>query len=90
MCLVRHLNLDGVPEIYVFHCLRCQHVETMTQETRASYLIAVFLACRFHHNRIAIVYPWARTEKALTAAVLIARELRVQPLPQKRNHMGRI
>ncbi len=32
MCLVRHLNLDGMPEIYVFYCSRCQHTETVTQE----------------------------------------------------------
>ncbi len=32
MCLVRHLDLDAVPEIYVFYCSQCQHAETVTQE----------------------------------------------------------
>jgi hypothetical protein len=32
MSLVRHLDLDGVPAIYLFYCSRCHHVETVKQE----------------------------------------------------------
>jgi hypothetical protein len=36
MRLVRHLDLQQMPEIYFFYCSRCQHVETVKQE-RAPY-----------------------------------------------------
>ena len=32
MRLVRHLDLKEMPEIYLFYCSRCQHVETVKQE----------------------------------------------------------
>jgi len=28
----RHLDLKEMPEIYLFYCSRCQHVETVKQE----------------------------------------------------------
>jgi hypothetical protein len=36
MRLVRHLDLKGIPEIYLFYCSRCQQVETVSHE-RAAY-----------------------------------------------------
>jgi hypothetical protein len=35
MRLVRHLDLKEMPEIYLFYCSRCQHVETVKQERAA-------------------------------------------------------
>jgi hypothetical protein len=35
MHLVRHLKLQEMPEIYIFYCSRCQHVETVKQERAA-------------------------------------------------------
>jgi hypothetical protein len=35
MRLARHLELDDIPEIYLFYCSRCQHVETVKQERAA-------------------------------------------------------
>jgi hypothetical protein len=35
MRLVRHLDLKETPEIYVFFCSRCEHVETVKQERAA-------------------------------------------------------
>jgi C4-type Zn-finger protein len=31
MQCVRHIDLKGIPEIYVFYCSTCQHVETVKQ-----------------------------------------------------------
>jgi hypothetical protein len=39
MRLVRHLDLKEMPEIYLFYCSRCQHVETVKQ-VRAGYAVA--------------------------------------------------
>jgi uncharacterized protein YbaR (Trm112 family) len=36
--LVRHLDLNEMPEIYLFYCSRCQQVETVKQE-RAAYRV---------------------------------------------------
>jgi hypothetical protein len=35
MQLVRHIDLKGMPDIYVFYCTRCQHVETVKEERAA-------------------------------------------------------
>jgi hypothetical protein len=35
MHLVRHLKLQGMPEIYIFYCSRCQHMKTMKRELAA-------------------------------------------------------
>jgi hypothetical protein len=35
MRLVRHLDLKEMPEIYLFYCSCCQHVETVKQERAA-------------------------------------------------------
>ncbi len=35
MDLVRQIDLAGMPEIVVFYCSRCQHVETVKQERAA-------------------------------------------------------
>jgi predicted nucleic acid-binding Zn ribbon protein len=32
MRLVRDLDLNGLPNIYLYYCDRCQHVETVTEE----------------------------------------------------------
>jgi len=31
MRLMRHINLTGMPGVYVFYCQRCQHVETVKE-----------------------------------------------------------
>jgi hypothetical protein len=35
MRLIRHIDLTGMPNIYVFYCQRCQHVETIKDEKAA-------------------------------------------------------
>jgi len=35
MQLVRHLDLNGLPDLHIFYCARCQHVETIKQERAA-------------------------------------------------------
>ncbi len=35
MRLVRHIDLTGVPNINVFYCQRCQHVETVKEKKAA-------------------------------------------------------
>jgi hypothetical protein len=35
MQLVRHLDLRELPDIFVYYCSRCQHVETVMQERAA-------------------------------------------------------
>jgi hypothetical protein len=35
MHLVRHINLKGMPDIYIFYCNSCQHVETVKEERAA-------------------------------------------------------
>ena len=45
MHLVRHLDLTDMPEIYLFYCSRCQHVETVKQE-RAAYTGTPVLAAQ--------------------------------------------
>ena len=30
--LVRHIDLKGMPDIYIFYCNSCQHVETVKEE----------------------------------------------------------
>ena len=32
MQLVRHIDLKGMPDIYIFYCNSCQHVETVNEE----------------------------------------------------------
>ena len=32
MPLVRRIDLNEMPEIYIFYCSRCQHAETVKQE----------------------------------------------------------
>jgi hypothetical protein len=32
MPLIRRIDLKEMPEIYIFYCSRCQHVETAKQE----------------------------------------------------------
>jgi hypothetical protein len=32
MQLVRHIDLKGMPDIYIFYCNGCQHVETVKEE----------------------------------------------------------
>ena len=32
MQLVRHIDLRGLPNIYVYYCSSCQYVETVKQE----------------------------------------------------------
>jgi len=43
MRLVRHLDLKELPEIFLFYCSRCQHVETVKQ-ARAGYAGALLAA----------------------------------------------
>jgi hypothetical protein len=33
--LIRHIDLTGMPNIYVFYCQRCQHVGTVKEEKAA-------------------------------------------------------
>ena len=35
MQLVRHIDLKGLPDIYIFYCNRCQNVETVKEERAA-------------------------------------------------------
>ena len=35
MQLVRHLDLKGLPEISIFYCRACEHVETVKQDRAA-------------------------------------------------------
>jgi len=35
MQLVRHIDLKGMPDIYIFYCNGCQHVETLKEERAA-------------------------------------------------------
>ena len=35
MQLVRHIDLKGMPDIYIFYCNGCQHVETVKEERAA-------------------------------------------------------
>ena len=35
MQLVRHIDLKGMPDIYIFYCNSCQHVETVKEERAA-------------------------------------------------------
>jgi hypothetical protein len=35
MQLVRHIDLNGMPDIYIFYCSSCQHVETVKEERAA-------------------------------------------------------
>jgi predicted nucleic acid-binding Zn ribbon protein len=35
MQLVRHIDLKGLPEIYIFYCNGCQNVETVKEEKAA-------------------------------------------------------
>jgi hypothetical protein len=35
MQLIRHIDLKGMPDIYIFYCNRCQHVETVKEERAA-------------------------------------------------------
>ncbi len=35
MQLVRHIDLKGMPDIYIFYCSSCQHVETVKEERAA-------------------------------------------------------
>jgi hypothetical protein len=35
MQLVRHIDLKGMPDIYIFYCTSCQHVETVKEERAA-------------------------------------------------------
>ena len=35
MQLVRHIDIKELPDIFVFYCLTCQHVETLKQERAA-------------------------------------------------------
>jgi len=35
MQFVRHIDLKGLPDIYIFYCNRCQHVETVKEERAA-------------------------------------------------------
>jgi hypothetical protein len=32
MRLIRQIDLTGLPNIYVFYCQRCQHVETVKEK----------------------------------------------------------
>lgn len=45
MQLVRYLDLTDMPEIYLFYCSRCQHVETVKQE-RVAYTGTLELAAQ--------------------------------------------
>jgi hypothetical protein len=33
--LVRHIDLRGLPDIYIYYCNGCQHVETVKEERAA-------------------------------------------------------
>jgi hypothetical protein len=35
MRLVRQIDLKGLPDIYIFYCSSCQHVETVKEERAA-------------------------------------------------------
>jgi hypothetical protein len=35
MRLIRQIDLTGLPNIYVFYCQRCQHVETVKEKKAA-------------------------------------------------------
>ena len=35
MQLVRHIDLKGMPDIYIFYCNSCKHVETVKEERAA-------------------------------------------------------
>jgi ribosomal protein S27AE len=35
MQLVRHIDLKGLPGIYIFYCNSCQYVETVKEERAA-------------------------------------------------------
>jgi hypothetical protein len=35
MQLVRQIDLQGLPDIYIFYCNSCQHVETVKEERAA-------------------------------------------------------
>jgi hypothetical protein len=35
MRLVRRIDLNGLPNIHVFYCKECQHVETVKEERAA-------------------------------------------------------
>jgi hypothetical protein len=35
MQLVRHIDLRGLPNIYIYYCSGCQHVETVKEERAA-------------------------------------------------------
>ena len=35
MQLVRHIDLNGLPNIYVFYCQHCQYVATVKQQRAA-------------------------------------------------------
>ncbi len=35
MQLVRHIDLKGLPDIYIFYCSNCQHIETVKDERAA-------------------------------------------------------
>lgn len=32
MLLVQHIDMEGVPEIYVYYCSHCQYVEAIKEE----------------------------------------------------------
>jgi transposase-like protein len=35
MHLVRHIDLKGMPNIYIFYCDSCQHVDTIKEKRAA-------------------------------------------------------